>query len=125
MCNLPKGSQLSDAEPGTAVNLFTCALTFEVLRSSSIWNCSSNLCRIGGMEPTMVSLPEDLDVRLRSESERTGVSVAEMTRQAIEEFPESPREQRELMAAGAGASGRSDISERIEEILTKEVNSSL
>ena len=35
-----------------------------------------------------------------------------------------PRGEQRLLAAGAGASGRSDISDRIEEILAAEVSSS-
>lgn len=76
------------------------------------------------MQRTTVKLPDDLDAQLRHEAERRGVTVSEITRTAIETFLEAPRGKRRLLAAGSGASGRSDISERIEEILTNEVGSS-
>ena len=50
--------------------------------------------------------------------------MSELTREAIERLLDAPRGERRLLAAGAGASGQSDISERIEEILTAEVGSS-
>ena len=70
---------------------------------------------------TTVKLPDELDARLRHEAERRATTVSEVTREAIEEHLGSHRGRRRLMAAGAGASGRSDISERIEEILRAEV----
>jgi chloramphenicol 3-O-phosphotransferase len=47
------------------------------------------------------------------------MTISELTREAIEEHL-SVRDGRRLMAAGAGRSGRSDISERIEEILSED-----
>ncbi|MGD9702572.1 MAG: ribbon-helix-helix protein, CopG family [Acidimicrobiia bacterium] len=76
------------------------------------------------MQRTTVKLPDDLDARLRHEAERRGVTVSALTREAIETLLDHPRGRRRLFAAGAGASGRSDISERIEEILASEVRSS-
>lgn len=76
------------------------------------------------VQRTTVKLSDDLDARLRHEAERRGVTVSELTREAIETFLVVPRGKRRLLAAGAGASGRSDISERIEEILATEVGSS-
>ena len=73
------------------------------------------------MQRTTVKLPDDLDARLRHESQRRGVTVSALTREAIETLLASPRGRRRLLAAGAGASGRSDISERIEQILAEEV----
>jgi predicted transcriptional regulator len=67
---------------------------------------------------TTVKLPDDLDARLRHEAERRGMTVSELTRQAIE---------RHLVEGGrrrlgaAGRSGRSDVSHRIEEILRLEL----
>ena len=68
---------------------------------------------------TTVKLPEDLDVRLRNEAARRDMTVSELTREAIEHHVASGT--RGLRAAGAGRSGRSDISERIEETLATEV----
>lgn len=73
---------------------------------------------------TTVKLPDDLDARLRHEAARRGVTVSELTREAIETLLVAPRGRRRLLAAGAGASGRADISERIEEILAAEVDPS-
>ena len=73
------------------------------------------------MQRTTVKLPDELDARLRHEAQRRGVTVSELTREAIETLLEAPRGRRRLLAAGAGASGRHDISERIEEIIAGEV----
>jgi predicted transcriptional regulator len=69
------------------------------------------------MKRTTVKLSDDLDARLRHEAERRGVTVSELTREAIESHLGKTRR---LGAAGAGRSGESDISERIEEILSME-----
>src|SRR6266511_105741 len=69
------------------------------------------------MKRTTVKLFDDLDARLRHEAARRKVTIAEFTREAIEAHLGG---RRRLMAAGAGRSGRSDISERIEEILRAE-----
>jgi plasmid stability protein len=72
------------------------------------------------VQRTTVKLPDDLDARLRHEAARRGTTISEVTRQAIEEHLGGRRTRRRLLAAGAGGSGRQDISERIEEILTSE-----
>jgi predicted transcriptional regulator len=76
------------------------------------------------MRRTTVKLPDDLDARLRHEAQRRGITVSALTREAIETLLAAPRGRRRLLASGAGASGRADISERIEEILASEVGSS-
>jgi metal-responsive CopG/Arc/MetJ family transcriptional regulator len=76
------------------------------------------------MQRTTVKLPEDLDARLRHEAERRGITVSELTREAIETHLGGRRGRRRMLAAGAGASGCDDVSERIEEILAREVGSS-
>jgi len=76
------------------------------------------------MRRTTVKLPDDLDARLRHEAERRGTTVSQLTREAIETLLAAPTGRRRLLAAGAGASGRSDISERIEELLASEVGPS-
>lgn len=70
---------------------------------------------------TTVKIPDALDARLRHEAERTGSTISDVSRQALEAFFGGPSLRRRLGAAGAGHSGRSDISERIEEILAAEV----
>jgi len=72
------------------------------------------------MKRTTVKLPDELDSRLRHEAERRGMTISELTREAVEHHLGGPG--RRLGAAGAGRSGRADISERIEEILSEEVS---
>jgi plasmid stability protein len=72
------------------------------------------------MKRTTVKLPDDLDAALRLEAQRRGTTVSDLTREAIEAHL-LPGRRRQLLAAGAGKSGRSDISERIEEILRAEL----
>jgi predicted transcriptional regulator len=71
------------------------------------------------MKRTTVKLPEELDAKLRHEAERRGITISELTREAIQQHLNAGK--RRLEAAGAGKSGRDDISERIEEILAAEV----
>jgi len=71
------------------------------------------------MKRTTIKLPDDLDARLRHEAARRGTTVSAVTREAIAEHLGGPG--RRLGAAGSGRSGRSDVSERIEEILAAEV----
>lgn len=73
------------------------------------------------MNRTTIKLPEEVDAKLRHEAKRRGMTISELTREAIE-IHLAPR--RKLAAAGAGRSGRTDISERIEEILASEVATS-
>lgn len=71
------------------------------------------------MKRTTVKLPDAVDARLRHEAKRRGLTVSALTREAIEVHLGGAG--RTLRAAGAGRSGRDDISERIEEILAAEV----
>lgn len=74
------------------------------------------------MKRTTVKLPDELDARLRHEAERRGTTVSQLTREAIETYVGRDHTgRRRLLAAGAGRSGVSDVSERIEEILRAEV----
>jgi Ribbon-helix-helix protein, copG family len=66
-----------------------------------------------------VKIPDELDARLRREASRRGMTISDLTREALEEHLGGGR-RRLLRAAGGGRSGRSDISERIEEILAAE-----
>ncbi len=63
------------------------------------------------------------DARLRQEARRRGMTVSELTRTAIEAQVGSDRPRR-LGAAAAARSGRSDVSERIEEIIMSEIGGS-
>jgi metal-responsive CopG/Arc/MetJ family transcriptional regulator len=71
------------------------------------------------MKRTTVKVPDELDARLRNEAERRGKTVSEITREALESYLDAGSTRR-LSFRGAGASGRPDISERIEEILAAE-----
>ncbi|MGH3500846.1 MAG: CopG family transcriptional regulator [Nocardioidaceae bacterium] len=73
------------------------------------------------MKRTTVKISDALDARLRHEAERRKVTIAEISREALEVYLGQPRGRRTLGAAGAGRSGRDDISERVEEILAAEV----
>lgn len=72
------------------------------------------------MRRTTIKLSDDLDARLRYEAERRGVTLSDLTREAIEAYLGVGR-RRKLLAAGAGRSGEENISERIEEILRQEL----
>lgn len=48
------------------------------------------------------------------------MTISEVSREALEAYLVGPPGRRRLGAAGAGRSGRSDVSERIEEILAAE-----
>lgn len=72
------------------------------------------------VQRTTVKLPDDLDARLRHEAKRRGTTVSQLTREAIEAHLGGARARRRLLAAGAGASGHADVSERIDEILASE-----
>jgi len=74
------------------------------------------------MKRTTVKIPDALDARLRHEAARRGTTIADISREALEAYlGTSSSNRRRLGAAAAGRSGRSDVSERIEEILATEV----
>jgi predicted transcriptional regulator len=75
------------------------------------------------MQRTTVKLPDELDARLRHEAERRGVTIAEVTRTALEQHLGTGGRRR-LEASASGRSGQSDVSERIEEILSSVIASS-
>ena len=75
------------------------------------------------MKRTTVKLPDDLDARLRHEARRRDVTIADVTRAALEEHLGAGRRRR-LGARAAGRSGHSDISERIEQIVASELERS-
>ena len=71
------------------------------------------------MKRTTIKLPDELDARLRHEAERRGMTISEVTREAIETHLVGPGGKRRL--GTAGRSGKSDVSHRIEEILRSEL----
>lgn len=74
------------------------------------------------MKRTTVKIPDALDARLRHEAERRGITISELSREALEAYLTGGPGRRRLGAAKAGRSGHSDISERIEEILSAEAH---
>jgi predicted transcriptional regulator len=74
------------------------------------------------MKRTTVKLPDELDAALRHEAARRGITISELTREAVEtHLAARTGRRRRLLAAGAGRSGHTDVSERIEEILAAEL----
>jgi predicted transcriptional regulator len=73
------------------------------------------------MKRTTLKIPDALDARLRHEAERRGTTISEVSRDALEAYLGGASERRRLGAARTGRSGRTDVSERIEEILAAEV----
>jgi len=68
---------------------------------------------------TTVKVPDDLDARMRQEAERRGVTVSELTREALQAYLEHPRGGR-LSFIASGRSRERDVSTRVEEILREE-----
>jgi Ribbon-helix-helix protein, copG family len=72
------------------------------------------------MKRTTVKISDDLDARLRHEAARRRVTVSDLTREALEAY--LPGDSSHALGfEGVGASGRSDVAERIEEILRGEL----
>lgn len=72
------------------------------------------------MKRTTVKLPDDVDARLRHEASQRGITVSELTREAIAAHL-GRTGRRRLLAAKAGRSGSTDTAARVEEILTSEL----
>lgn len=69
------------------------------------------------MRRTTVKLPDELDARLRREAERRGTTISQLTREAIDAYLGGGPRHRNLRIMGAVNSGRSDISQRVDELL--------
>jgi Arc/MetJ-type ribon-helix-helix transcriptional regulator len=73
------------------------------------------------MKRTTVSLPDDVAKLLEFESQRRRISISEVVRQALIAHLKLAGDQpRHIPFAALGASGYTDTSERIEEILAEE-----
>lgn len=72
------------------------------------------------MKRTTVKLPDDVDHEMRDEAARRGITLSEWTREAIEAHLPRQRGRRRLRFVASGASGQSDVSQRIDEILAAE-----
>ncbi len=74
------------------------------------------------MQRTTLMLPDALDDRLRREARRRGVSIAELTRKALErELPEPPNN-RELSFFGIGKGSPPDAAAHPEEYVGKAIS---
>lgn len=73
------------------------------------------------MKRTTLKIPDSLDALMRHEAQRRGVTISEISREALEAYLVGSEGRRRLGAAKAGRSGQHDVSERIEEILAAEV----
>lgn len=73
------------------------------------------------MKCTTVKLPDELEREMRDEAALRGITVSEWTGEAIAAHLPRQGGRRRLVATASGASGRSDVSERIEEILAAEL----
>lgn len=76
------------------------------------------------MKRTTVKLPDELDALLRHEAQRRGLTISELTREALAHHLGAAGARRQLGAAASGHSGRRDVSRRVEEILAREVGAS-
>jgi hypothetical protein len=70
---------------------------------------------------TTVKIPDALDAQLRHEAQRRGVTISDISREALEAYLVGSQGRRRLGAAKAGRSGVQEVSDRIEEILASEV----
>jgi len=73
------------------------------------------------MKRTTVKIPDELDARLRHEAARRGITVSELTREAIDAHlgDDGRTRVRHLKAAGCFRSGVPNLSERVEEFLAQ------
>lgn len=72
------------------------------------------------MRRTSITLPDDVEDRLRREARRRGASIAEVVREAIAAYLPTPPERR-LSFTAVGESGEDDLSERVDEIVAEEI----
>ena len=75
------------------------------------------------MKRTTIFADEDLLLGLKDLAKHRGTTVSEIVRDALEQYLAQNRPWRGLPSfAGMGDSGRSDISERAEEILAEDID---
>jgi predicted transcriptional regulator len=73
------------------------------------------------MERTTVTFPRELARRLRMEAQRTGRPVSAVVRDAVRAYLDRRGAPPLPSFAGAGRSGRGDVSERAEELVGRRV----
>ncbi len=73
------------------------------------------------MKRTTIFADEDVLAALREIAQKEGVSIAELVRKALKRFIADHQKDRKLLSIlGIGQSGRTDISERFEELVWKD-----
>ena len=81
---------------------------------------SDEVCQHTAVKRTTVKLPDEVDARLRKEAELRQTTVSSLVREAIEQFLSGrPRRRRRLPFTGLFASGYTDTSERVDQILAE------
>jgi hypothetical protein len=73
------------------------------------------------MKRTTIMLPDELDVRIRLEARRRGVSIADIAREAIAQHLSSPAPAGRLSFFAVGEGRSSDASERVDELVGKAI----
>jgi hypothetical protein len=72
------------------------------------------------MKRTTIMLPDELDARVRMEARRRGVSIADIAREAIEQYV-GPAPTGRLGFFAVGKGGPSDVSERVDQFVSKAI----
>jgi len=73
------------------------------------------------MKRTTVKIPDELDAKLRHEAKRCGLTISDVTREALEAHLGQGRPLLRA-AAASGRSGYGNLSRRIEEIIAQEAD---
>lgn len=73
------------------------------------------------MKRTMILIPDDLDARLRMEAARRGVSLAEVSREALEAYLATQTAPGPLGFFSVGEGAPDDVSERVDEFVAEAV----
>ena len=69
------------------------------------------------MKPTTIYLPEETENQLQEMANNTGKSIAELIQELIiSQFPQSSKKLPK--SVGMGASGRSDLSSKVDQLLS-------
>jgi predicted transcriptional regulator len=69
---------------------------------------------------TTIKLPDEVDAKLRFEAEVRGITISELTREAIETHLGMRGRQRFLKGLGSGESDGSGIASGVDEVLEEE-----
>ena len=74
------------------------------------------------LKRTTVKIPDELDAKLRYEAERRGLTISELTREALDAHLAGPPDRPMLRAmAGSFRSGEGNLASRVEEIIKADI----